>query len=137
MPDLTKTTNPVNSQNSMPVEKSVVWKCLNLPASLHLSHLQYIRKLSIFFSIIYLDCWHGQCHLIIHRNLVSWNPRLTRYHTQPTFSCSKSTIQTIEQYVKWHRSGVFTANFQKNSHIVPVFTLLSLNKQIPNGSHFI
>ena len=40
--------------------------------------------------------------------------------------CSKSTIKTPEQ-IYWRRSGVFT-NSEQISHMVLVFTLLTLNK---------
>ena len=61
---------------------------------------------------------------------------------QPAFTCSKLTIETLEQGVKicskltikkperrqWSRSGVFIVNFEHISHLVLVFLLLTLNK---------
>ena len=36
----------------------------------------------------------------------------------------------------YYRSGVFIANFEHISHIVLMFTLLTLNKQIPTSTVF-
>ena len=51
--------------------------------------------------------------------------------TQPAFTCSKLTMQTLEQSVKcvkyWGRSGVFIVNFEHISHLDLVFLLLTLN----------
>ena len=49
--------------------------------------------------------------------------------SQPVFTCSKLTIETLEQGVKYHcrRSGVFIVNFEHISHLVLVFLLLTLN----------
>ena len=47
----------------------------------------------------------------------------------PTFTCSKLTMETLEQGVKCvQSSGVFTANFEHILHLVLVFLLLTLNK---------
>ena len=50
---------------------------------------------------------------------------------QPALTCSKLTIETLEQGVKkwrqWRRSGVFIVNFEHISHLVLVFLLLTLN----------
>ena len=40
--------------------------------------------------------------------------------------CSKLTIKTPERR-QWRRSGVFIVNFEKISHLVLVFLLLTLN----------
>ena len=50
------------------------------------------------------------------------NNRYTRTRCE---ICSKLTIKTSEQR-HWHRSGVFIANFEKFSHLVLVFLLLTL-----------
>ena len=49
--------------------------------------------------------------------------------SQPEFTCSNLTIETLEQSVKrnWHRSGVFIVNFEHISHFVLLFLLLTLN----------
>ena len=57
--------------------------------------------------------------------------------TQQTFTCSKSTIETLEKSVKyiqlpiktserrqWHRSGVFIINFKQISQSVCLYFLL-------------
>ena len=58
--------------------------------------------------------------------------------SQAAFTCSKSTIVTLEQYVKsilkltiktpewchWPRSGAFVVNFKQISHITLLFPLL-------------
>ena len=64
--------------------------------------------------------------------------------SQPAFTCSKLTIETLEQGVKyvqscskltttvpercqWRRSGIFIVNSEYISHLVTVFLLLTLN----------
>ena len=62
--------------------------------------------------------------------------------TQPVFTCSKLTIETLEQLCskltikaaerrQWHRSDVFIVKFEHISHLVLVFLLLSLNMKLP------
>ena len=46
--------------------------------------------------------------------------------------CSKFTKRIPEQSQSCH-SGVYFVNFEQNSHIVLVFPLLILNKQMPAG----
>ena len=57
--------------------------------------------------------------------------------TQSAFTCSKLTIKTLEQGVKyihhWPRTGVFIVNFAHISHFVLVFLLLTLNMYLPTG----
>ena len=67
--------------------------------------------------------------------------------SQQAFTWSKSTIETPEQCVMyeicsklktterhhWRRSVVFIVNFEQISHIILVFPLLTLNKQMPAG----
>ena len=53
--------------------------------------------------------------------------------TQLAFTCSNSTIETIEKGVKyiqrqWDRLGVFIVNFEHISHLVLVFLLLTLSR---------
>ena len=66
---------------------------------------------------------------IIHTNLE------VLPQSQSAFTCSKLTIETQEQAVKyvtlktperrhWHRSGAFSVNFEHISHLVLVFLLL-------------
>ena len=43
---------------------------------------------------------------------------------------SKSTIKIPERR-HWRRSGIYVANFEQISHIVLVFWLLTLSKQMP------
>ena len=56
--------------------------------------------------------------------------------TQPTFTCSKFSIETLEtcsdltiktERRQWCCSGVFIVNFEHVSHLVLVFLLLTLN----------
>ena len=78
--------------------------------------------------------------------LTHFFPILYFYTTQPAFTCSKLTIETLEQNVKyvqltrktlerrqWRRSGVFLVNFEHISHLALVFLLLTLNMQLPAG----
>ena len=48
-------------------------------------------------------------------------------YTQPTFTCSKSPMETPEHWRWGCRSDIFIVNFEKISHIVQVFPLLTLN----------
>ena len=62
--------------------------------------------------------------------------------SQPPITCSKSTIETVEQNVKicskltiktpdrrqWRRSGVLIVDFEHISHLVLVFLLLTLSR---------
>ena len=47
------------------------------------------------------------------------------------FSLSKRALFKEGEQCQLHRSGVFIVSFDKISHIVLVFLLLSLNKQMP------
>ena len=44
--------------------------------------------------------------------------------------CSKLTTKETQEWRQWRRSGVFIVNFEHISHIVLVFSLLALNKQM-------
>ena len=57
-------------------------------------------------------------------------------HFQPTFTCSKSTVEILEQgffMFKGDDKGVFIVNFENISHLVLVFLLLTLSLQLPVG----
>ena len=43
------------------------------------------------------------------------------------FACSKLTVETLEQGLKYVQSDVFMVNFEHISHLVLVFLLLTLN----------
>ena len=47
--------------------------------------------------------------------------------------CSTLTIKTPE-WRQWRHSGVFIVNFEHVSHLVLVFLLLTLSRQMPAGS---
>ena len=55
------------------------------------------------------------------------NNRTTRTRCE---ICSDVTIKTTEQR-QWRRSGVFIVNFEQISHLVLVFLLLTLSRQMP------
>ena len=69
--------------------------------------------------------------------LYNRDPRQERV-TQPAVTCSKLTIETLEQGVKyvqsqqerrqWRRSDVFVVAFEHISHLVLVFLLLTLSR---------
>ena len=46
--------------------------------------------------------------------------------------CSKLTMKTQER-CHWRRSGVFIVNFEHISHLILVFLLLTLSKEIMAG----
>ena len=54
-----------------------------------------------------------------------------------TFTCSKSTMETLERGVKhvqsWRRSGVSIVKFEHISHLFLVFLLLNLSKYMLAG----
>ena len=57
--------------------------------------------------------------------------------SQPAFTCSKLTIETLElgvKYVQWRCSGIFIVNFEHISYLVLVFLLLTLNMLLPAGA---
>ena len=66
----------------------------------------YYLKNNIFIQIIWIIRWTIQ------------------HKSQPAFTCSKLTIETLDVR---HRSGVFIVNFEHISHLVLVFLLLTLN----------
>ena len=49
--------------------------------------------------------------------------------------CSKLTIKTPERR-DWGRPGVFIAKLEQISHLVLVFLLLTLSREMPAGKHF-
>ena len=55
--------------------------------------------------------------------------------TQLTFTCSKSTISTLEDGVleDVQSSGVFIVNFEHMPHLFLVFLLQALNKEMLAG----
>ena len=54
--------------------------------------------------------------------------KLDHCHPRSAITCSKLTIETLEQGVKWHPSGVFIINFEHILHLVLVFLLLTLSR---------
>ena len=57
-------------------------------------------------------------------NMFKINNRNTRTRCE---ICSKLTIKTPERR-HWHRSAVFTVNFEHISHLVLVFILITLSR---------
>ena len=59
------------------------------------------------------------------------SPKIIFIARLPAITCSKLTIETLEQdvkYVHWRRSGVFIVNSEHISHLVLVFLLLTLSR---------
>ena len=59
------------------------------------------------------------------------SPKIIFITRLPASTCSKLTIETLEQdvkYVHWRRSGVFIVNSEHISHLVLVFLLLTLSR---------
>ena len=52
------------------------------------------------------------------------------YCTQSAITCSKLTIETLEQNYQWYCSDVFIANFEHISYLVLVFLLLTLSRKM-------
>ena len=61
------------------------------------------------------------------------NNRSTRTRCE---TCSKLTVKTPERR-QWRRSDFFIVNFEQNSHIVLVFLLLTLSREILGGIYII
>ena len=53
---------------------------------------------------------------------------ITILHTLSAFTCSKLTVGTLEQGVKFVQSYVFIVNFEHISQLVLVFLLLTLRR---------
>ena len=66
---------------------------------------------------------------IFSRYLFKVSNRNTRTKCE---KCSKLTIKTPGRR-HWRPSGVFIVNFEHISHLVIVFLLLTLNRQMPPG----
>ena len=72
--------------------------------------------------------------------------RLIHFLNLPAFICSKSTMETPEQYILFKASnkdirmnlvtGVFTVNFKQILHTILVFSPLTLNKYFLAGKTF-
>ena len=52
--------------------------------------------------------------------------------TQPTITCSKLTIKTLERR-HWRRSGVFIVTFEHITYLVLVFLMLTLSRKMSDG----
>ena len=78
-----------------------------------------------------LNFWYIIFSSPVRTSKILW---LLHTRTQPAITCSKLTIETLEQGVnyvqicQWRRSGVFIVNFEHISHLVLLFLLLTLNK---------
>ena len=85
--------------------------------------------------------------------LFTWNDWLTNALTKLTFTCSKSTIETLQKGLKYaqirqlkhqndvikvgRRSCFFIVKFEHVSHLFLLFLLLTLNKQMLAVKRFI
>ena len=105
----------------------------------HISHFRFIQELS---------CVQGFRSYSVAFTRPSHLPRtfFPRVVIQLTFTCSKSTIETLEQSVKYEicsklttktpkrllrrHYGVFIANLKQISHLVLVFLLLTFNRKM-------
>ena len=68
-------------------------------------------------------------HILAGNYMFKVNHRNTRTRCE---ICSKLTINTPERR-HWRRSGIFIVYFEHFSHLVLVFLLLTLSKQMPAG----
>ena len=83
----------------------------------------------MFIKCHYLKIYHQHQHLPAGIYLLTVNDRNTRTRCE---ICSKLIIKTPERR-QWHRSCVFIVNFEHISHLVLVFLLLTLNKNMSAG----
>ena len=113
-------------------------KIINLKISIEFCH-----KLELSNFIKVQDHFHKENLSANHENkaLQFFNTGRSHLTTQPVFTYSKLTIETLEQDVKyghsltietperhqWRCSGVFIVNFEHISHLLLVFLLLTLN----------
>ena len=94
----------------------------NFKSIFHILKFTYLSKMEFFTkkkTRVYNDLkfCYGDCHIFII--------------TQPIITCSKFTIETLEEgvrYVKWRRSGVFIVNLEHISCLVLLFLLLTLSR---------
>ena len=106
--------------NRLAAERGTVFSCVqeqeNLTRQLHLLH-DANRKLHDTNDDLRsaLDVWI---------TLSFW-----LFSSQLTFTCSKSTIETLEKGVKhWRRSAVFIVNFEHISHLCLVFSIVDFEQ---------
>ena len=71
--------------------------------------------------------------ILFHHLILSQDSFQVLLIAQPAITCSKLTIETLEQGVKyvqsqWRRSGVFIVNLEHISHLDLVFLLLILSR---------
>ena len=109
------------------------------------------EHISLFFFIQELSCVQGFRSYSVAFTRPCDLPRrfFPKVVIQLTFTCSKSTIETLEQSVKYEicsklttktpkrlhcrHYGVFVANLKQISHLVLVFLLLTFNRKMSNG----
>ena len=89
-----------------------------------------MNKVRSLFKVTYKDSRKIFLLLTLNRLYTSFRGLLLN---KPAFTCSKLTIETLEQGVKyvqnhWRRSGVFNVNFEHISHLVLRFLLLTLSR---------
>ena len=94
---------------------------------------------SLIFNFLF---FYNQVFDVVTFNLIVFSPheppglylfKVSNGNTTTTCEiCSKLTIKTPE-WRYWRRFGIFIVNFEQISHIVVVFSLLALNKQMSAG----
>ena len=94
---------------------------------MHWYNVEYVLYLLFETTCAILSYNHTQFLAGIY--LFNFNNRNTRTMCE---ICLKLTIKTPERR-HWRRSGVFIGNFKQISHVILVFLLSTLNKQMSAG----
>ena len=81
-----------------------------------------VKSVSSFLTWIWCYFWHN-LNLFCGNMLQIISPLIA----QPAFTCSKLTIETLEQGHHWRHFGVFIVNVEHISYLALVFLLLTLN----------
>ena len=89
---------------------------------------EQVREVPVLFFLLPFGSQYQSIFKGINgQNFQTWNLMendVCFIYPQPTFTCSKPTMETLEQ---WRHSGVRIVNFEHISNIVLVFSLLILN----------
>ena len=123
---------------ALPAEKVFLLRSTDIYGNLR--DISYRQIHVVWFSIFFF--FYNQVFDVVTFNLIVFSPheppglylfKVSNGNTTTTCEiCSKLTIKTPE-WRYWRRFGIFIVNFEQISHIVVVFSLLTLNKQMSAG----
>ena len=96
------------------------------------------------FVVCFLSIFDGYSQKFCFKRLETWPKFRYVFRSQQTFTCSRSSIESLEKVGKmlavktskrrhWCRSCIFVVNFELISYVFPVFLLLTLSKYLFAG----